>query len=67
MTIFWRSEDNERECIANATLVTICNKISSKTLVIPRSWIRKEVVFYCVEVGAVDVTVLNETAMSAVA
>ena len=44
--IIWGSTDNERECIANATLVFICKKISSRTLVIPRTWIRKEVVFY---------------------
>ena len=45
--IIWGSEDNERECIANATLVTLfAKKISTRTLVIPRTWIRKEVVFY---------------------
>ena len=45
--IMWGSEDNERECNANATLVTLfAKKISSRTLVIPRTWIRKEVVFY---------------------
>ena len=44
--ITWRMKDNEQECIANATLVCICKKISSKTLVIPRAWIRKELVFY---------------------
>ena len=45
--IMWGSEDIERECIANATLVTIFfKKISTRTLVIPRTWIRKEVVFY---------------------
>ena len=45
--ISWRSKDNERECIANATPVSIfATKISSRTLVVPRTWIRKEVVFY---------------------
>ena len=45
--IIWRNTDNEQECIANATLVSfICKKISSRTLVIPRNWVRKEVVFY---------------------
>ena len=44
--IIWGSEDKERECIANATLVTIRKKIPSRTMVIPRTWIRKEVVFF---------------------
>ena len=45
--IMWGSTDNERGCIANATLVTnLQKKISSRTLVIPRTWVRKEVVFY---------------------
>ena len=45
--IVWGSEDNERECIANATTCDfICKKISSRTLVLRRTWIRKEVVFY---------------------
>ena len=44
--IIWRSEDNERECIANATLVFICKKMFSRTLVIPRTWITNKVVFY---------------------
>ena len=47
--LIWRSEDNERECSANATLVSsffFCKKIPSRTLVILRAWIRKEVVFY---------------------
>ena len=38
--IIWGSEDIERECIANATLVTLfAKKISSRTLVILRTWI----------------------------
>ena len=42
-----KGEDNERDCIANATLVTFfCKKVSTRTLVIPRTWTRKEVVFY---------------------
>ena len=45
--IIWGSTDNERECIASATLVSLfAKKMSSRTLVIPRTWIRKEVVFY---------------------
>ena len=45
--IIWRSKDNEQECIANATLVScIRKKISSRTLVITRTWIRNNVVFY---------------------
>ena len=45
--IIWRTTDNEQECIADATLVSLLvKKISSRTLVIPRTWIRKEVVFY---------------------
>ena len=45
--IIWRTKDYEQECIANATPVSfIIKKISSRTLVIPRTWIRKEVVFY---------------------
>ena len=44
--ISWRSEGREQECIANATLVSLLAKrISSRTLVIPRTGIRKEVVF----------------------
>ena len=45
--IIWRSEDHERECFANATHVTLfAKKFSSRTLVIPRTWIRNKVVFY---------------------
>ena len=45
--IIWRTTDKEQECIAYATLVSLfAKKISSRTLVILRSWIRKEVVFY---------------------
>ena len=45
--IIWRIGDNEQECIANATLVSLfAKRISSRTLVIPRTWIRHKVVFY---------------------
>ena len=45
--ILWGSENNEQECNSNATFcVYICKKIPTRTLVIPRTWIRKEVVFY---------------------
>ena len=45
--ISWRSEDNEQECNANARpRFYSCKKISTRKIVIPRSWIRKEVVFY---------------------
>ena len=37
---------NERECNANLTLGFFCKEDSSKTLVIPRTWIRNKVVFY---------------------
>ena len=40
-------KDNETECIANSTLcVSIRKKISSRTLVIPRTWVRNKVVFH---------------------
>ena len=45
--IIWRFEDNERECIDNATLVTsFAKRFPAEHVVIPRTWIRKEVVFY---------------------
>ena len=45
--ILWRSEDNERECNANADLVSKCaKKIPTRTMVISRTWIRQKVVFY---------------------
>ena len=44
--IIWGSTDNEQECNANAKIMSIFEKIPSRTLVIPRTWIRKEVVFY---------------------
>ena len=45
--ILWWSEDNERECNANADLVSKnSKKIPSKTMVIPRTWITNKVVFY---------------------
>ena len=42
--IIWRSEDIERECIANDTFVTLlfAKKISSRTLVISWTWIRMQ-------------------------
>ena len=40
-------KDNEKECIANSTFVSLfAKKISSRTLVIPRTWIRNKAVFY---------------------
>ena len=43
--IIWGIKDNAKECIANSTHVSFfCNKISSRTLVIPRTWIRNKVV-----------------------
>ena len=43
----WGIKDNETECIANSTLVSsFAKKISSRTLVIPRTRIRNKVVFY---------------------
>ena len=45
--IMWRYKDNETECIANSALVSLFSKkISSRTLVIFRTWIRDTVVFY---------------------
>ena len=41
------TKDNETECIAHSTLVSLFSKkISSRTLVTPRTWIRNKVVFY---------------------
>ena len=45
--IIWGSEDNERECIANATLVTLLAKrFPAGRWSFLETWIRKEVVFY---------------------
>ena len=45
--ILWGSEDNEQECELSANLVSIFRKkISTRKMVIPRIWIRKEMVFY---------------------
>ena len=45
--IIWRSTGNERECIANATPVTLfAKRFPAGTSIIPRIRIRKEVVFY---------------------
>ena len=45
--ITWGTKDNEQECIANATLVSLfAKKNSSRMLDILRTWIKKEVVFY---------------------
>ena len=45
--IIWWIPDKEKECIANSTLVSLfAKKNSSRTLVIPRIWIRNKVVFY---------------------
>ena len=42
--IIWGHKDNETECIANSTLVSLfAKKISSRTLVIPRTWVRDKV------------------------
>ena len=44
--ISWRSKDNEQECELNANLVSICaRRFFTREMVIPRTWIRKEVVF----------------------
>ena len=43
----WGSKDNEKECESSAQLVYLYAKtIFSRTMVIPRTWIRKEIVFY---------------------
>ena len=45
--ISWRSQDNDQECELNANLVFyFCRKIFTRKMVIPRTLIRKEVVFY---------------------
>ena len=45
--IIWRSKDNETECFCKFhTCVCIRKKISSRTLVIPRTWIRNKVVLH---------------------
>ena len=46
--MIWRSKDTETECIANSTLVSLFaeKKISSRTLVILRTWLRNKVVFH---------------------
>ena len=41
--ISWVSEDNQ-ECESSAQLVSLCEEIWSRTMVIPRTWIRKEMV-----------------------
>ena len=46
MTSYGELQTMFRNVLLCHTCVCICKKISSKTLVIPRTWIRKEVVFY---------------------
>ena len=43
--IIWGSEDNERQCSADATLVPLFAKDSQQDFGHSRTWIRKEVVF----------------------
>ena len=40
--ISWGSEDNKKECESNAQLVSLCEETWSKTMVIPRTWIREK-------------------------
>ena len=43
--IIWRNKDNEKECIANSTLVSFfAKRFAASTLVITRTWIRNKVV-----------------------
>ena len=45
--ISWGSQDNEHECELNAQLVSLyAKRLGGRTTVIPRTWIRKEVVFH---------------------
>ena len=45
--ITWRSEENKQECNSSAQHVSIhATKIFTRKMVIPRTWIRKEMVFY---------------------
>ena len=42
--IAWREKGNEAMCIANSDIVAeFCEKIRARTLVVPWTWIRKEV------------------------
>ena len=40
------SKDNKKECESNAQLVSLCKEIFTREMVIPRTWIREEVVLY---------------------
>ena len=43
----WGSKENKQECELSAQLVSIyAKKIFTRKMVIPRTWIREEVVFY---------------------
>ena len=45
--ISWRCKDNEQECELSASLVSIyARRFFTRKMVIPRTWIRKEVVFH---------------------
>ena len=44
--ISWRSKDNKKECDSNARFVSLYAKIRSRTMVIPRTWLREKVVLY---------------------
>ena len=45
--IFWKSKENKQECESRAQLNSIFSKrIFTRKMVIPRTWIRKEVIFY---------------------
>ena len=43
--ISWGSEDDKKECEANAQIVSLYEK-RSRTMVISRSWFREKVLFY---------------------
>ena len=48
--IIWRIKDNETVCVANSTLLSLfATKFSARRFVIPRTWIRNEVVSTCNE------------------
>ena len=42
----WSKDNKKRMRIKCSTRFSLCEKICSRTMVIPRTWIRKEVVFY---------------------
>ena len=45
--ISWGSKDNKKECESNVqNRLSLCKEIWSRTMVIPRTWIREKVVLF---------------------